>query len=147
MKDCEVFSQSDVSGNSKKTTVKLFNFIKRQPKTDFSPEQTIRRSVEYMPDFYKTQRQFVNCVEFLENREWELALDSLIELADETGHYFSEQFWLGLADAADKMDLTEKVNYCINDKENISIQIWSNDIGDEVCSNNNFKWEFYNQNK
>jgi hypothetical protein len=35
----------------------------------------------------------------------------------------------------------------MNDKENISIQIWSNDIGDEVCSNTNFKWEFYNQNK
>jgi hypothetical protein len=35
----------------------------------------------------------------------------------------------------------------MNDKENISIQIWSNDIGDEVCSNTNFKWKFYNQNK
>lgn len=68
--------------------------------------------VDYMPDFYKTQRQFINCVEFLENREWKLALDSLIELADETGHYFSEEFWLGLADSANKMNLTEKVNYC-----------------------------------
>lgn len=92
--------------------MKLFNFIKRQPKTDSSPEQTIRRLVDYMPDFYKTQRQFINCVEFLENRELELALDSLIELAYETGHYFSEEFWLGLADSAEKMDLTEKANYC-----------------------------------
>lgn len=96
----------------KRQTVKLFNFIKRQPKTDSSPEQTIRRLVDYMPDFYKTQRQFINCVEFLENRELELALDSLIELAYETGHYFSEEFWLGLADSAEKMDLTEKANYC-----------------------------------
>lgn len=101
-----------VSGNSKKTTVKLFNFIKRQPKTDFSPEQTIRRLVDYMPDFYRTQRQFINCVAFLDNREWELALDSLIELADETEHYFSEDYWLGLADSADKMDLTDKADYC-----------------------------------
>ena len=92
--------------------MKLFNFIKRQPKTDFSPEQTIRRLVDYMPDFYRTQRQFNNCVAFLDNREWELALDSLIELADETEHYFSEDFWLGLADSADKMDLTDKADYC-----------------------------------
>ena len=92
--------------------MKLFNFIKRQPKTDFSPEETIRRLVDYMPEFYRTHRQFINCVEFLDNREWELALDSLIELADETEHYFSEDFWFGLADSADKMDLTDKANYC-----------------------------------
>jgi hypothetical protein len=79
---------------------------------DFSPEQTIRRLVDYMPDFYRTQRQFINCIAFLDNREWELALDSLIELADETEHYFSEDFWLGLADSADKMNLTDKANYC-----------------------------------
>ncbi|MBK8243661.1 MAG: hypothetical protein IPK88_09560 [Saprospiraceae bacterium] len=102
----------NVSGNSKTTTVKLFNFINRQPKTDFSPEQIIGRLVDYMPNFYRTHRQFINCVEFLDNREWELALDSLIELADETEHYFSEDFWLGLADSADKMDLTDKANYC-----------------------------------
>ncbi len=65
-----------------------------------------------MPEFYKTHQQYIDCLEYLEHREWELALDSLIELAAETGHYFSEGFWLGLADAADKMDLTDKANYC-----------------------------------
>lgn len=97
-----------------KTTLKLFNFIKRQPETDFSPEQTIGRLVDYMPDFYKTHRQFINCVEFLDNREWEHALDSLIELANETEHYFSDDFWLGLADSAEKMGLTDKAKYCRN---------------------------------
>jgi hypothetical protein len=79
---------------------------------DFSPEQTIKRLVDYMPEFYKSQRQFINCVEFLENRDWELAIDSLIELAEETEHFFSEDFWLGLADSAEKMNLTDKANYC-----------------------------------
>jgi len=65
-----------------------------------------------MPDFYRSHRQFINCVEFLENREWELALDSLIELADETEHYFSEDFWHGLSESAEKMKLTDKANYC-----------------------------------
>lgn len=92
--------------------MKLFNFFKRQQNTDYSPEQTIRRLVDYMPEFYRTHRQFIDCVAFLKNREWELALDSLIELADETGHYFSEEFWLGLANSADKMNLTDKADYC-----------------------------------
>ena len=65
-----------------------------------------------MPDFYRSHKHFINCVEFLDNREWEIALDSLIELADETEHYFSEEFWFGLADFADKMNLTDKANYC-----------------------------------
>jgi hypothetical protein len=79
---------------------------------DFSPEQTMRRLIEYMPEFYKTQRQYINCIDFLEHREWELALDSLIELADETGHYFSEDYWIGLADSAEKMKLSKKSSYC-----------------------------------
>jgi hypothetical protein len=79
---------------------------------DFSPEQTMRRLIEYMPEFYKTQRQYINCIDFLEHREWELALDSLIELADETGHYFSEDYWLGLADSAEKMKLSKESSYC-----------------------------------
>lgn len=89
--------------------MKLFNFFNRPQKT---PEQIIRRIIDYMPDFYKSHRQFINSVEFLEHNELELALDSLVELADETEHYFSEDFWLGLADSADKMGLSEKANYC-----------------------------------
>lgn len=94
------------------TIVKLFNFIKRQRQTDLSPEQTIRRLVDYVPDFYRTHKQFINCLEFIENREWELALDSLIELADAPEHYFSEDFWFGLADSADKLGLIDRASYC-----------------------------------
>lgn len=28
----------------------------------------------------------------------------------------------------------------MNDVENTSLQIWSDDIGDEVCKTNTFKW-------
>ena len=38
-------------------------------------------------------------------------------------------------------------NDIMNDKENISIQIWSNDIGDEICNSKNFRWKFINQEK
>ncbi len=96
----------------KNNTVKLLKCMKRNDKSNLSPEQTIRRLLDYMPDFYRTHRQFINSTEFLDHREWELALDSLIELTVETEHYFSEHFWLGLADAADKMELSDKAVYC-----------------------------------
>jgi len=92
--------------------MKLFDFIKRKQLTDFSPEQTMRRLVEYMPEFYKTHRQFVNSIGFLERSECELALESLIELANETGHYFSEEFWFELAKSADKMNLKSQGIFC-----------------------------------
>jgi hypothetical protein len=92
--------------------MELFTFFKRQQKTELTPEQTIRRLVVYMPDFYRAHRQFIDCTEFLEHHEWGLALDSLIQLAIETEHYFSEDFWLELAKAADKMELTATSDYC-----------------------------------
>jgi hypothetical protein len=81
-------------------------------KTVLTPEQTLRRLVDYMPEFYKSRRQLINCIDFLDNREWEFALDSLIKFADETGHYFSEEFWQGISDSASKMNLPDKVKYC-----------------------------------
>jgi hypothetical protein len=92
--------------------MKLFSFIKRKLKKDPTAEQRIRRVIEYMPEFYKTHRQFLACIEYLDYNEWGLALDSLIQLADETGHYFSEEFWLELAAAADTMKLTKEAGYC-----------------------------------
>ena len=92
--------------------MKLFDFIKRKQQTNFSPEQTMRHLVEYMPEFYKTHRQFVNSIDYLERKEWELALDSLIELANETEHYFSEEFWIELAESAEKMNLKSQSVFC-----------------------------------
>ncbi|MFN8116351.1 MAG: hypothetical protein U0W65_09575 [Bacteroidia bacterium] len=51
-------------------------------------------------------------MDYLENREWGLALESLIELTEVTEHYFSEEFWSGLADAAEKMEMNEEAKFC-----------------------------------
>jgi len=48
----------------------------------------------------------------LKHNEWGLALDTLIEMADESGHYFSEDFWFDLATCADKMQMTQQAEYC-----------------------------------
>lgn len=86
----------------------LFNFKEKESK----PSEIIQRLIDYTPEYYRTHRQFKNSVEYLEHREWGLALDSLIELADESGDYFSKEFWTQLGDAADKMGLKEKADYC-----------------------------------
>ena len=35
----------------------------------------------------------------------------------------------------------------MNDIENTSLQVWSNDIGDEVCNTNSFKWSILTELK
>ena len=35
----------------------------------------------------------------------------------------------------------------MNDTENTSLQVWSNDIGDEVCKTNSFKWKILTELK
>lgn len=89
-----------------------YKLIVQNQKTNLRPEQIIRRLVDFIPHICKTHRQFVCYVEFAEQKEWELALDSLVELADETEYVFPNDFWLGLADAADKMNLQDRAIYC-----------------------------------
>jgi hypothetical protein len=92
--------------------VGLLDFLKNTTDTDLIPEQAIKRQVDYMPDYYKTDIHFKKTIDFLEQHEWELALDTLIELASVSGHYFAEDFWLSLANSADKMSMPERAEFC-----------------------------------
>ncbi|WP_081163320.1 hypothetical protein [Niastella populi] len=55
---------------------------------------------------FLAQRQLINFHEFMERHEYELALDSLIELSDEVEDRFTYEFWLNLDKAAGLMELT-----------------------------------------
>jgi hypothetical protein len=89
----------------------IFKKRKTEPQ-DLKPAAILRLTQEYVPEFYKDSEHFKESKEFLENNEWGLALEALIEMADESGHYFSEDFWLDLAICADKMQMTEQAEYC-----------------------------------
>lgn len=78
---------------------------------DRSPKQLINKLMAHIPHSYQSHQQMVFCREFLENNEWELALDSLIEFTDETQHLFPDDFWEEMAEVATKMGLAEKANY------------------------------------
>ena len=55
---------------------------------------------------FLAQRQLINFHEFMEHQEYELALESLIELSDEVEDRFTYEFWLNLDKAAGLMGLT-----------------------------------------
>jgi hypothetical protein len=96
--------------------MKFFNLFNRKRTVELdqrSAENILKRVANYIPDFYFQQPQYGDCIEFLDNHEWELALNCLIELAEGTGHYFSEEFWTELSQAAKKMNLFEKSTYCL----------------------------------
>ena len=65
-----------------------------------------------MPAVYSNHRQLKNSNDFLQQNELGLALDSLLELTEETGHYFADKYWLDLADAADKMEMNKERDFC-----------------------------------
>jgi hypothetical protein len=68
--------------------------------------------IDYLPAVYSNHRQLKNSNDFLQQNELGLALDSLLELTEETGHYFSDKYWLDLADAADKMEMNKERDFC-----------------------------------
>lgn len=94
--------------------MKLFNIFKKENKNalNSSPKEQLNYLIEYIPDFYKDQRQYINAVDYFKQDEWGLTLESLIELTVETEHYFSEEFWQRLADAVNSMKLPHLSNYC-----------------------------------
>jgi len=77
-----------------------------------SPEEKLRRIITYIPENYKTHRQYPSAIEYLDNREFALAAESLVDLADESGHYFSQSFWKELSEVFNLFKLFTLETYC-----------------------------------
>lgn len=103
--------------------VRIFNFLRRDNKSGLSPEEMLANIIEFIPEFYKDKQQYKESVEYLKYNEWGLALESLIDLADESGDYFSNDFWFELANAADKMNLVQQSNHCRQEIEKIKTEV------------------------
>jgi len=80
------------------------------------PQKELQSIIDYIPDFYKDQRQCINASEFLSHHEWRLAMESLVELVDETDHYFSNEFWNKLFALASQLNLEDIKCYCLKQK-------------------------------
>ena len=66
----------------------------------------------YIPENHKQCKQYNYYVEYLEFNEFALALESLIELFNETEHGFSNKFWEELYGIAIHMKLHDEGLYC-----------------------------------
>ena len=75
-------------------------------------DYTLKNVLISVPEHCRSNRHYKNCIEFLENKEPGLALDSLIELTNETGYSFSTEYWLALATCADSMNIKESADFC-----------------------------------
>ena len=65
-------------------------------------------AANFVDSKYDAQRQRVNFTEFIERNEFELALDSLLELSDEVEECFEYGFWMNLKQAAVIMKLIDQ---------------------------------------
>jgi hypothetical protein len=99
--------------------MQLFNLFKKKNEdiSQLSVKEQLSYLIDYIPDFYKDQREYLYATNYLKHDEWGLSLESLIELAVETDHYFSEEYWQRLADTANSMSLSELSNYCLKQIE------------------------------
>lgn len=85
---------------------------KRRMREELKPDVILTQVLEYTPEVYKTSSYYTAANDFLAKLETEQALENIVGLAEESGHYFSEEFWLDLAVCANKMKLSSKSDYC-----------------------------------
>lgn len=99
-----------------RSITRLFSFLRKPAFPEFIPEVAVEELIEQqlnlIPDFYRTQPQFTRSIESLVQHQYDQVLESLIELAVESGHYFSQYYWEALAEIADKLKLPTRAQYC-----------------------------------
>lgn len=58
-----------------------------------------------MPEQHKQTQPFQNCIAYLEKKDYPAAVNSLVELANSTTHYFYREYYEELAQAAAKLGM------------------------------------------
>jgi hypothetical protein len=93
----------------------LFSFFKkRKPQLSLMlPEEELQHIIDYIPDIYKEERQYIIANDYLSNNELELALENLVKLPEEKGHYFSNEFWNKICSLSNQMHLPNIHGYCL----------------------------------
>lgn len=101
----------------------IFNFFKRKDKPNKieipngNSAEIILWVLDYLPEHYSNERQVTSCKDYLKKNKFGLALESLIELPNDTNHYFSDLMWDALSQAALKMNMQPQVKLCQAQKD------------------------------
>jgi hypothetical protein len=83
----------------------------KQPQQETGPFAGIERAITLMPDVYRTEPAFSDCLRLVAGRD-PRAVESLISLTKLDGLYFSDQFWREVEDCASKLNLPDPAVYC-----------------------------------
>ncbi len=96
-----------------------FNLFRRKNKSlnvlplkENSLREALDKVAELIPDRYKNEQQFINFLQFIEHEDWSHALESLVGLADKSGHFFSDAFWMNLSNCARGISMLSLADYC-----------------------------------
>ena len=65
-----------------------------------------------VPELHKKHPKWVQCIAYADKAKWASALSSLIEIADSSRFYFSEQFWSIASEAAQLLNRKEETAEC-----------------------------------
>lgn len=95
----------------------FFSFFKKRKvsaagRQSMSPPDVLKQVQEDIPELHKASQYFKEYEVSLQHHEWGLALENLVDMADESGHYFPAHFWEDLIYCAEKMGMQEKATYC-----------------------------------
>lgn len=92
----------------------ILNFLRKDKTDNRSAEKILAYVLDHLPDIHHNSLHFKDAKEYLDHREWGIALDSIIELASDSDHYFSAEHWNQLSLAATKMELDNVATFCKN---------------------------------
>lgn len=68
--------------------------------------------LDYIPEYYETHDAFVESRSRLNQDDLRGSLEKLIDLTKAFDHYFSAEFWSGLAAAATKLGMENQAVFC-----------------------------------
>lgn len=77
-----------------------------------SMEMHITGVLKNLPQTYHKHQQIIIAKNYLQHAEWALALESIVEMANKTGHLFSQEFWMDLKDIAQNLNQPKIAEHC-----------------------------------
>lgn len=108
-----------------------FDFLKRL-NSKASIKKRLRKLLNSLYESLADKQYFQQSVEYNHQEEWELTIESLIELGSSGSAQFTKEVWVELYQLANEIGLDESANYCQQQINLISSETYKRDDGDEL---------------
>ncbi|GEM66340.1 hypothetical protein SF1_43220 [Sphingobacterium faecium NBRC 15299] len=108
-----------------------FDFLKRWNSKP-SVKKRLRKLLNSLYESLADNQYFQQTVEYNHQEEWELAIESLIELGSSGSAQFTKEVWVELYQLANEIGLDENANYCRKQIDLIASETYEIDEIDEL---------------